>query len=116
MDFENTLHDELNIEINDLSDYSEDFEYVNDFLIRNNINIAEFLKVQFVNHIYMLIKRLKENELSNLEQCDFGEIDKDSYRKAEEVLKPLFKKYKREENKTEIILISIYFESSKGEK
>lgn len=115
MNFKETLKNELNIE-DDITEYVSDFEYVNNYLEKENIIINNLLKLQFVNHIYMLLKRMKENELSNFEQNDFDGIDADSYKKAECLLKPLFKKYGINENKTEITLVAIYFESSKGEK
>lgn len=113
MDYLELLKSELNVNEN-LEVYKDDFKYIDEFLISNNININKLFKVQFANHIYMLIQRLKENSLSSDPSLENFDVDKECYDKAEELLNPLFKKYKVKTNNLEIKLISIYFQTAKG--
>lgn len=90
----------------------DDLEYINGYLNDKKIEVNESLTLPFVNHIKMMVERLKEHEPSNVEDVENGEIDEKSYKLASDLLDPLFQKY-NVFSKTEIMLLSIYFQTMK---
>ena len=99
----------------EIKENREDLEYIESYLNDHDIKVNDQFILPFVNHIKMMVDRLKNHEPAMGEELGNGEIDEKSYKLASDLLDPLFKKY-NVFSKTEITLLSIYFQSIKEEE
>ncbi len=95
---------------NKIKNYYTDISGINSFLKDKKIVIPEENINTFWNHVIMLLERIQNKELINLEEeVPKKEIDENSLNLANELLEPLFLKYQVTEKNSENILLALYF-------
>lgn len=114
MDLLSKLEKQMKVDVKELPEFHEEVQYINTILCRENIKITEQFQIGLYSHIISFIRRMKVDE--KLEPIDgdvLNEITEDSKKLAKEIAVPVFLKYKKEEDLTEILLIAIHIQALK---
>ncbi|MBW6410111.1 PRD domain-containing protein [Clostridium weizhouense] len=114
MEYLNLIKNNLKIDGNKLKDIEKDIEHVNSVLVKYNINFEDHFAISFWNHIISFIDRAKNNEFVDVLGEDMvSELSEDAIKIAIELFSDIFTRYGREQNLSEIYLVSIHIQVAK---
>jgi PRD domain protein (TIGR03582 family) len=111
------VKDNLNLNEAEIEDIKEDLEHVEKVLDKYDINFQDTFAIGFYNHIVSFISRAKDGEfVAPIEEETISELTKESINIASEMLEEIFRRYKRDINKSEIYLVSIHIQVAMSNK
>lgn len=97
-----------------LADCRETRAYIEQFMKEQNIDMPRQYQEVFDHHLNVMIYRLQNNELVEMDdQSGNEQVSSECMRLSEQLMEPLFKKYSVEKNEVEITLVAIYFNLAK---
>jgi PRD domain protein (TIGR03582 family) len=111
------IKNNLNLNDAEIEEVREDLEHVEKILEKYDISFQDTFAIGFYNHIVSLISRAKTGKfVTPIEEDMISELTKESISIASEMLEEIFRRYKRDINKSEIYLVSIHIQVAMSNK
>lgn len=114
MEILHNLKANLEIEDEELNEFSWEFKSIDEKLANYGIALDEQSRIGFYSHMVSFVRRVKGNErIMEITGLD-SQIEKETVEIARDIVKPIFEKHDTNIDKSEVLLVAIHIQAAKS--